>query len=117
MAMRYLDRNYRKMPVVRVLFAANLVFAVLVLLAWQLAVLFVLGPLGWAADQPFPTPNSFESLLRYPLVIYWAGPALAMAIAWLLMQSHRHKAAFGVLAVPVIMSILLVAVYLMTQAA
>jgi hypothetical protein len=114
MPMRYLDRRYRKLPVVRVLFATNMVFALAVLIAWQLAVLAVLGPLGWAADQPIPTAQNFENLFRYPLVIFWAGPALAMVVAWLLMQAHNHKAAFGVLIVPVLMTVLLIGVFFLT---
>ena len=112
MTIKYYERGrYRKMPVVRALFATNLAFAIAILVAWQLTMFVVLGPLGWAADQPIPLSHTLENLLRYPLVIFWAGPALAMAAGWMLLQSHRHTAALGVLLLPMLVMAMLAAVY------
>jgi hypothetical protein len=112
MTIKYLERGrYRNMPVVRVLLATNLVFAVAILVAWQMALIAVLGPLGWAADEPIPASRTLENLLTYPLLVFWSGPALAMLAGWMLLQAKRYKAAFGVLMLPVLVKSLLVAVY------
>jgi uncharacterized membrane protein len=113
MAIRYMENGrYRKLPVVRALLAANLAFAILILLAWQMALIVVLGPLGWAVDHPIPSARTLENFLTYPLVLFWAGPAMAMAVGWMLLQARRYKAAFGVLVTPVLVTVLLAAVYI-----
>jgi uncharacterized membrane protein len=110
--------RYQNMPVVRALLAANLAFALAILVAWQMALIVVLGPLGWAADQPITSSQTLDNLLTYPLVLYWAGPAIAMAAGWMLLQAKRYKAAFGVLVTPVLVTLLLAVVYFfMPQAA
>jgi hypothetical protein len=103
--------RYRNLPVVRALLATNLAFAIAILIAWQSALMVVLGPLGWAADHPFPSSITLENLFAYPLLLYWGGPAAAMATGWVLMQGKHYKAAFGVLALPVLVTVLLAAVY------
>jgi uncharacterized membrane protein len=119
MTIKYTENwRYRNLPVVRALLAANLAFAIAILVAWQTALMVVLGPLGWAADQPIPSSQALENLMTYPLLLYWAGPAAAMALGWVLMQGKHYKAAFGVLLIPVLVTVLLVAVYsLLPQAA
>ncbi len=113
MTIKYHERGRcRNMPVVRALFATNLAFAIAILVSWQLTMIVILGPLGWAADQPIPTAHTLENLLTYPLLLFWGGPAAAMAIGWTLLQSQRYKAACGVLLMPVVVSLLLIAVYL-----
>jgi hypothetical protein len=103
--------RYQKMPIVRALLATNLAFAIAILVAWQAALMVVLGPLGWAADQPIPTSQTLENMFRYPLVLFWAGPAMAMMTGWMLLNAKRYKAAFGVLVLPVLVTALLTAVY------
>jgi uncharacterized membrane protein len=110
--------RYRNMPVVRALLAANLAFAIAILVAWQMALIIVLGPLGWAVDRPISTSQTLDNLLTYPLLLFWAGPAIAMVVGWMLLRAQRYKAAFGVLVVPVLVTVLLAAVYcLMPQPA
>jgi hypothetical protein len=112
MTIRYHERGrYAKLPLVRALLATNLLFAVAVLVCWQSALIFLLGPISWAADQPVPTSRNLENLLEYPLLVFWAGPALAMATGWILIQGRNYKAAFGVLAVPVLVAFLMVVLY------
>ena len=103
--------RYQKLPIVRVLFAANLAFALVTLIAWQWALFYVLGPITWAADQTVPVERDFRHLLEYPLFMFWFGPAVAMAGGWALLQSQNYKAAFGVLALPVMMMLITLILY------
>lgn len=100
-----------KLPLVRALLATNLLFAVAVLVAWQSTLMVLLGPLGWAADEPVPSSRGWENLFQYPLLVFWAGPALAMAFGWMMIQARNYKAAFGALALPLIMMIIIVVLY------
>ena len=103
--------RYRKLPIVRALLATNLLFAVAVLVSWQWALMFALGPISWAADHPVPHGRDFAHLFEYPLLVFWAGPALAMMTGWMLMQSRRYKAAFGVLALPMLVCAITIVLY------
>ena len=114
MAIRYYDDGtgrYRKLPLVRVLFAANLLFAVATLVAWQSAFLVLLGPLTWATNQTVPFERDLAHLFEYPLMLFWLGPAIAMATASLLIQGRNFRAAFGVLAIPMLFVLLSVAMF------
>ena len=114
MPIKYYDDGtgrYRKLPMVRVLFAANLLFAVATLVAWQSAVLTLLGPLTWATSQSVPFERDLGHLFEYPLMLFWLGPAVAMATASILIQARNYRAAFGVLAVPMLFLLLSVAMY------
>ena len=105
MPIRHYDeklRRYRKLPIVRVLFAANMLFAVATLIAWQAALMNFFGPLAWATSHTMPDGREWPLVLNYPLVLFWSGPALAMVIAWLYMQDRNYRAAFGVLSVPLL---------------
>jgi hypothetical protein len=114
MTIKYLEHGrYQKMPVVRALLATNLAFAIAILVAWQMALMVVLGPLGWAADQPIPSSHSLGNLFTYPLLLFWAGPAVAMMAGWMLLHAKRYKAAFGVLMLPMLVTALLAAVYVL----
>ena len=101
MPIKYYEKGrYSKLPLVRALFAANMLFAVATLVAWQWALIYMLGPLNWAANQSMPHEHNFARIFEYPLILFWSGPALAMAAGWMLMQAQHHRAAFGVLALP-----------------
>jgi hypothetical protein len=114
MTIKYHEHGrHRNLPVVRALLVTNLVFALAILVAWQMALMFVLGPLGWAADQPIPSALTLENLLTYPLLVFWAGPAMAMMTGWMLLRAQRTRAAFGVLMLPVLVTGLLAAVYVL----
>ncbi len=114
MTIKYRENwRYRNLPVVRALLATNLLFAVAILVAWQMTLMVVLGPLGWAADQAIPSALTLDNLLAYPLLVFWAGPALATATGWVLLRGERYRAAFGVLMLPVLVMALLVAVYIL----
>ena len=112
MPITYHERGrYRNLSAVRLLFAANLAFAVLVLIAWQCALLFVLGPINWAANQSIPSATDLMRLFDYPLVLYWAAPMAAMGAAWVMLQAQRYRAAFGILALPVLVMLLTLVMY------
>ena len=103
--------RYRKLPIVRALFATNLVFAVAILVAWQAAVIFVIDPMVWAADRPLPSGNDVWHMFQYPMFVFWAGPSMAMAAGWVLVQSQNYKAALGVLLMPLLVAITTVIFY------
>lgn len=112
MPMTYHEQTrYQKLALVRLLFVANVAFAALVLVAWQFTLVLVLGPISWASDQPVPSSLNLSRLLDYPLVLYWAAPALAMATAWLMLQSRRYRAAFGILALPILIMVITMVMY------
>ena len=118
MPMTYHEQGrYQKLTMVRLLFVANLAFAALVLAAWQFTLLMVLGPMNWAADRPVPSALDFTRLLEYPLVLYWAAPMLAMGTAWIMLQSRRYRAAFGILALPVLVMAITMVMYWAVPAA
>jgi hypothetical protein len=103
----YAVQKYTRMPLVRAIFATNLGFALGVLMAWQSVIKPVLDPLGWGADQPVPSDASIARLLEYPLLIFWAGPAIAMCVGWLLMENRRYKSALGVMLLPLLVFVLM----------
>ena len=112
MPIRHYDKiAYRKLPLIRALFATNLVFAVATLVAWQTALIHLLNALAWSADGTLPPERSLDQMLEYPLMLFWAGPAFAMAIAWMCIQGNNFKAAFGVLMLPVLAIMLSFALY------
>ena len=112
MPLQYHERGrYRKLPVVRALFATNLLFAVSILVAWQAAVIFVIDPMTWAADSSLPSGRDVWHMFQYPMYIFWAGPSMAMAGGWVLMQSRNYKAALGLLLLPLLMAIVTVVLY------
>ena len=114
MPITYHERGrYRNLTMVRFLFAANLAFATIVLLAWQCALLFILGPVNWAANRSVPSATDLMRLFDYPLVLYWAAPVAAMLIAWLMLQAQRYRAAFGILALPMLVMMLTLVMYWM----
>ena len=94
--------RYKNLPFVRVLFATNFLFAVATLVAWQTTLMFFLLPIAWSANESVPSERSFVHLFEYPLIIFWAGPAFAMFLASVFMKARHHKAAFGVLALPLL---------------
>jgi hypothetical protein len=105
MVIKYYENGagrYRKLPFVRALFAANLLFAVATLVAWQSAFLVLLTPLAWATGQPVPTEHALDHLFAYPLILFWLAPAMAMATAWVMIQERRYRSAFGILALPML---------------
>ncbi len=115
MPIRYYDeklRRYKRLPIVRGLFAANLLFAMATLVAWQAALMNYFGPLSWATRNAMPDGRALPFALEYPLVLFWAGPAVAMALAWVLMQGRNYRAAFGVLAIPLLVLLLSMAMYI-----
>ena len=103
--------RYRKLPVVRALLATNLLFAIAILVAWQWALLYVLGPITWAADQPVPHDRDFIHIFEYPLIVFWAGPAMAMAFGWVMIQGKHHKAALGILVLPLLILTIMLTLY------
>lgn len=107
----YEQPKYHRLPLVRALFAANLLFATATLVAWQSALIILLGPLIWAADETLPQERGLAHIFEYPLVVFWAGPAFAMAFGWVLIQGRNYRAAFGVLALPVIVMALIFVMY------
>ena len=107
--------RYRSLPFVRWLFAANVIFSGLVLGAWQFAVMILLEPLGWAADQAMPSEINLSRMFDYPLVVYWVMPSLAMMCAWLLLKSGNYRAAFGILALPLVVITLSLVMYWATN--
>ena len=109
--------RFQKLTMVRLLFAANVAFAALVLIAWQFTLLMVLGPISWASDQPVPSALNLSRLVEYPLVLDWAAPMLAMGTAWLLLQSRRYRAAFGILALPMLVMAITLVMYWAVPAA
>lgn len=112
MSIRYHEQpRYKRLPLVRALFAANLLFAVAILVAWQGAIIIMIGPLSWAVNDSVTYERDFWHILQYPLVAFWAGPAIAMACGWVLLQARHYRAAFGVLMTPLIMTILTYVMY------
>lgn len=105
MAIKYYEDGagrYRKLPIVRVLFAANLLFAVATLVAWQSAMIVLLRPMAWATNETLPSEHDLDHLFSYPLILFWFAPAVAMATAWVLIQGRRNRAAFGILSLPIL---------------
>ena len=109
---RYYDKiRYRRLPLVRALFAANFLFVVSTLLSWQFAFIYLLGPMTWAVDRSLPFERDLIHILDYPLVLFWSGPACAVAIASVLVQGNNHRAAFGVLVLPLLVLALTLGMY------
>lgn len=103
MSIRYYEQpSYQRLPFVRALFAANMLFAVAVLVAWQSAIIALIAPLTWAVNDTVTFERDFWQILQYPLVFFWAGPAFAMATGWMLVQSRHYRTAFGVLVTPML---------------
>ena len=112
MPIRYYEEpRYRKLPLVRALFAANLLFAVATLVAWQAAFIHLLGPLAWAASASVTYKRGLSHLFEYPLVLFWFGPALAMFSGWVLVQGRSYKAAFAILSLPLVVMALTFVMY------
>lgn len=112
MPIRYHEQpRYKRLPLVRALFAANMLFAVAILVAWQGAIIYMIGPLSWAVNDSVTYERNFWHIVQYPLVIFWAGPALAMALGWMLMQARHYRSAFGVLMTPLAITILTYVMY------
>jgi hypothetical protein len=109
--------RYRNLPFVRALFATNFVFAIATLVAWQWAFLYLLGPLTWAADRPVPYDRNLQHIFEYPLILFWLGPAVVMAIAWTLIQARHYRAAFGLLLLPLLVAFVALIMYLVVPGA
>ena len=112
MALTFSEKlRYRKLPLLRVLLASNLLFAVSILVAWQCALIFVLDPLNWSASGQFAPRNDLTNIFTYPLILFWAGPALAMMAGWILAEAKKFKMAFGVLVLPMLLIVVTIVMY------
>ncbi len=112
MSIRYYEQpRYKRLPLVRALFAANLLFAVAILVAWQGAIIVMIGPLTWAVNDSVTYERDLWRIVQYPLVIFWVGPAFAMALGWTLMQARHYRLAFGVLMTPLAITFLTYVMY------
>ena len=77
MSIRYYEQpRYQKLPLIRALFAANLLFAVATLVAWQSAFIHLIAPLTWAVNDTVTFEHSFPAGIVLPALhdhvdIFW----------------------------------------------
>jgi hypothetical protein len=107
----YTKSKPRRRPLVRALFASNLLFIAGVLFAWQSMLMVIVGPLGWGADHQVPSDQSLNRLIEYPLLVFWAGPAVAVLVGKILIENRHYKTAFGIMVLPLLVFMLMFALY------
>ena len=109
-SMAYLPST-RRAPLTRGLLWLNLMFALNMLLAWRVALLVFVGPLGWATDRRVEVTQDWSTLLDYPTILLWAPSCVAMGIGWMAAKFGNYKLAVGVMLVPVLFTIITLMLY------
>lgn len=112
MALTYYEKlKYRRLPLVRGLVVLNVAIGLVVLAAWQAAVLVVLDPLSWAASSEITKDRSWTALLTYPMAMFWITPSVAVLIGWMAMKSRRFAFGAAVMLAPVLIAVLTLSLY------
>ena len=109
-------RRFEKLSVFRLLIAANIGFAVGVLVAWQGTIETILALIGWLAGAQVPASTDWMAVVSYPLALFWLAPLLATFGAYFELKAARDRAALGLLLLPLLVSIISFTMHELTPA-
>jgi hypothetical protein len=99
------------------LMIANGCVAVVAVVAWTAASLFVAEPMSWATWVPISRGDSLDDLLEYPFVLLWLMPAAGAGAAWLAAKLRHRMAAYASVGLPLVLLGLVFGWYYLAPAA
>jgi hypothetical protein len=85
------------------LMIANGCVALVAVVAWTAASLFVAEPMSWATWVPINRGDSLDDLMEYPFVLLWLMPAAGAGAAWLAAKLRNQMAAYASVGLPLVL--------------